>query len=95
MKRRTFLMGGAVAGATTLVAALAIAQPVGDEGTEIDFVELGLNGSGLEEMHLDEFAELVGDAGLIALDDGRMRDRQAERPLEERGDSLPHPAAMV
>ncbi len=40
-------------------------------------------------MHLDELAELVGDAGLIALDDRGVRDRQAERPLEQRDHRVP------
>ncbi len=61
-------------------AALAVAQPVGDEGAEIDLAQLGFDGSGLEKMHLDEFAELVGDAVLVALDDRGVRDRQSQRP---------------
>ena len=48
--------------AREIIAALAVAQPVGDEGAEIDLAQLGLDRAGLEEMHLDEFAELVGDA---------------------------------
>ena len=40
-------------------------------------------------MHLDEFAKLIGDAGLVALDDRRMRDRQAKRPLEQRDHRIP------
>ena len=63
-----------------IVAALAVAQPVGDEGAEIDLAQLGLDGCGFEEMHLDEFAELVGDAVLVALDDRGVRDRQSQRP---------------
>ncbi len=56
-------------------AALAVAQPVGDEGTEVDLAQLGLDGSCFEKMHLDEFAERVGDAVLIALDDRGVRNR--------------------
>ena len=63
-----------------IVAALALAQPVGDEGAEIDLSQFGFDRRGLEEMHLDEFAELVGDALLVALDDRGVRDRQSQRP---------------
>ena len=41
---------------------------------------LASTGRGFEEMHLDEFAELVGDAVLVALDDRGVRDRQPQRP---------------
>ncbi len=75
--------------AREIVAALAVAQPVGDERAEIDLPQLGLDRAGLEEMHLDELAELVGDALLIALDDRGMRDRQAQRPLEQRHHRVP------
>ena len=66
--------------AREIVAALAVAQPVGDERAEIDLAQLGFDGCGFEEMHLDEFAELVGDAVLVALDDRGVRDRQSQRP---------------
>ena len=72
-----------------IVAALAVAQPVGDERTEIDLAQLGLDRSGLEKMHLDEFAELVGDAVLIALDDRGVRDRQSQRPAKQRHHRVP------
>ena len=45
--------------------------------------------SRFEEMHLDEFTELVGDAVLIALDDRSMRDRQSQRPFEQGDDRIP------
>src|SRR3984893_4052997 len=48
-------------------AALAVAQPVGNEGGEVDLAQLGIDGSGFKKMPLDEFAELVGDAVLVAL----------------------------
>ena len=51
--------------------------------------QLGFDRPGLEEMHLDEFAELVGDAVLVALDDRGVRDRQAQRPLEQRHHGIP------
>ncbi len=70
-------------------AALAVAQPVGDEGAEVDLAQFGFDGGGFEKMHLDEFAELVGDAVLIALDDRGVRDRQSQRPLEQRHDGVP------
>src|SRR5258705_1310087 len=40
-------------------------------------------------MHLDEFAELAGDALLVALDDRGVRDRQPQRPLEQRHHGVP------
>ena len=66
--------------AREILAALAVAQPVGDERAEIDLAQFCLDRCRLEEMHLDEFAELVGDAVLVALDDRGVRDRQAQRP---------------
>ena len=75
--------------AREILAALAVAQPVGDERAEIDLPQLGLDRSGFEEMHLDEFAELVGDAVLVALDNGRVRDRQSQRPFEQRHHGVP------
>ena len=75
--------------AREILAALAVAQPVGDERTEIDLPQLGFDGRGLEEMDLDEFAELVGDAVLVALNDRGVRDRQAQRPLEQRHHGVP------
>jgi hypothetical protein len=52
-------------------------------------MRLGLDRTGLEEMHLDELAELVRDAVLIALDNCGVRDRQPERPLEQRHHRVP------
>ena len=72
-----------------IVAALAVAQPVGDERTEIDLAQLGIDRGRLEKMLLDELAELVGDAMLIALDDGGVRDRQSQWPAEQRHDRIP------
>ena len=71
------------------VAALAIAQPVGNEGAEVDLAQLGFDGPGFEKMHFDEFAELVGDAVLIALDDRGVRDRQSQRPAKQRHHGIP------
>ena len=70
-------------------AALAVAQPVGNEGAEIDLAQLGIDGRGFEKMHLDEFAELVGNAMLVALDDRGMRDRQSQRPAKQRHHRIP------
>ena len=72
-----------------ILAALAVAQPVRDEGGEIDLAQLGFDGGGFEKMHLDEFAELVGDAVLVALDDRGMRNRQSQRPAEQRHYRVP------
>ena len=75
--------------ARQILAALAVAQPVGDEGTEIDLAEFCLHRCCLEEMHLDEFAELVRDAVLVALDDRGVGNRQAQRPFEQRHHRVP------
>ena len=75
--------------AREILAALAVAQPVGDERAEIDLPQFGFDRGGFEEMHLDEFAELVGDAVLVALDDRGVRDRQPQRPLEQRHHGVP------
>ena len=72
-----------------IFAALAVAQPVGDERAEIDLPQLGLDRSRFEEMHLDELAELVGDAVLVALDNCRVRDRQSQRLFEQRHHGVP------
>ena len=72
-----------------ILAALAVAQPVGDERAEIDLPQFCFDRGGFEEMHLDEFAELVGDAVLVALDDRRVRDRQSQRPFEQRHHGVP------
>ena len=72
-----------------ILAALAVAQPVGNERTEIDLAELGVDGGSFQEMLLDEFAELVGDAVLVALDDRGVRDRQPQRPAKQGHDSVP------
>ena len=56
---------------------------------EIDLAQLGFDRCGFEKMLLDEFAELVGDAMLVALDDRGVRDRQAQRPLEQRHHGVP------
>ena len=50
---------------------------------------LASTGAAFEEMHLDEFAELVGDAVLVALDDRGVRDRQSERPSKQRDHRVP------
>ena len=75
--------------AREILAALAVAQPVGDERAEIDLPQLCFDRRGFEEMHLDEFAELVGDALLVALDDRGVRDRQPQRPLEQGDHGVP------
>src|SRR3954451_5672023 len=63
-------------------AALAVAQPVGNERAEIDLSQLGFDRCRFEKMHLDEFAEFVRDALLVALDDRRVRDRQPQGPAK-------------
>ncbi len=75
--------------AREILAALAVAQPVGDEGAEIDLAQFRFDRAGCEKMHLDEFAERVRDAMLVALDDRGMRDRQPERAPEQRDHGVP------
>ena len=70
-------------------AALAVAQPVGNEAAEVDLAQPRVDGICFEKMHLDEFAELVGDAVLIALDDRGMRYRQSQRPAKQRDHRVP------
>ena len=75
--------------AREVLAALAVAQPVGDERAEIDLAQFCFDRRCLEEMHLDEFAELVGDAVLVALDDRGVRDRQPQRPAKQGHHRIP------
>ena len=75
--------------ARQILAALAVAQPVGDEGAEIDLPQLGFDRRGFKEMQLDEFAELVGDPLLVALDDRGVRNRQPQGPFEQSDDGVP------
>ncbi len=70
-------------------ASFAVAQPVGDERAEIDLAQLRVDRSSFEKMQLDEFAELVGDAVLIALDDRGVRDRQSQRSAKQRHHRIP------
>ena len=69
--------------------ALGTGQPVGDKRGEIDLLQLFANRSGRQEIHLDEAAEIVGDAVLVGGNDRRVRDRQAERPPEQRDHRIP------
>ncbi len=50
---------------------------------------LASTGAAFEKVHLDELAELVGDAVLIGLDDRGMRDRQAQRPAKQGHHRVP------
>ena len=56
---------------------------------EIDLAQLGFDRRRLEKMQLDEFAEFVGDAMLVALDDRGVRDRQSQRPAKQRHHRVP------
>ena len=44
---------------------------------------------GREEVRLDELAEILGDAMMVARHDLGVRERQAERPAEQRDDGIP------
>jgi hypothetical protein len=50
---------------------------------------LASTGAASRKMHLDEFAELVGDAVLVALDDRGVRDRQSQWPAKQRHYRVP------
>jgi hypothetical protein len=69
--------------------ALPVAQPGRHLGGEVDLAELRLDRLGSQEIGLDEGAEIVGDALVVARDDGGVRDRQAERPAEQRHHRVP------
>ena len=69
--------------------AFGLDQPVGHEGGEIDFPQSLLDRLGGEEIRLDELAQGVGDAQVVARDDRGVRDRQAERPAEQRDHGIP------
>ena len=69
--------------------ALRVGQPVGDQRGEIDLVQLFAHRFRRQEIHLDEAAEIVGDAVLVLRDDRGVRDRQAERPPEQRHHRIP------
>ena len=69
--------------------AFAIGQPVGHEGGEIDVAQPRLDRLGRQEIGLDEFAQRVGDAQVVARNDRGVRDRQAERPAEQGDDGVP------
>ena len=75
--------------AREILAALAVAQPVGDERAEIDLAQFCLDRRRFQKMQLDEFAELVGDAVLVALDDRGVRDRQPQRPAKQGDHRIP------
>jgi len=75
--------------AREILAALAVAQPVRNERAEVDLPQLGFDRCGFEKMLLDEFAELVGNTVLVALDDRGVRDRQPQRPFEQRHHGIP------
>jgi hypothetical protein len=52
-------------------------------------LEVGGEHGGGEEVVLQEVAEDAADAVLLRRDDGGVRDRQAQRPAEQRGDGEP------
>ena len=56
---------------------------------EVDLAQLLLDRLGRQEVGLDEAAEIVGDALMVARDDGGVRNRQAERPAEQRHHGIP------
>ena len=63
-------------------AALAVGEPGRHVRGEVDLAQLLRDRLGRQEVGLDEAAEIVGDAFVVARNDGGMRDRQAERPAE-------------
>ena len=69
--------------------AFGLDQPVRHEGGKIHFTQSLLDRLGREEIRLDELAQGVGDAQVIARDDRRVRDRQPERPAEQGDHGIP------
>ena len=72
-----------------LAAALFVGEPVGDERGEVDAAKFGFDRGSVEEMPLDEFAELFRDPLLVGGNDRRVRDRQAERSAKQGDDGVP------
>ena len=66
-----------------------VREPVGDERGEIDLLELLADRPRRQEIDLDEPAKIVRDALLIGGNNGRVRNRQAERPAKQRDDGIP------
>ena len=70
-------------------AAAAVAQPVGHQGGEINLAQPRLDRLGREEIRLDEFAEVLRDAVVIARHDRGVRDRQTQRSAKQGNDGIP------
>ena len=64
-------------------------QPDREAAGGIEGVHAGDQRVGAEEFVADEFGEVIGDACLVRRQDGRVRDRQAERVAEQRDDREP------
>jgi hypothetical protein len=70
-------------------AALAVGKPSGDGRGKIGLIEPCFHRCCIEEMPLDEFAELLANAALVGRDDGGVRYRQAQGMAKQRDDSVP------
>ncbi len=66
-----------------------MAQPASQARGEVQLLQLGQHQRRGEEMGGDEARQVAADARLAARDDRRVRDRQAERVTEQRGDGEP------
>jgi hypothetical protein len=69
---------------TELFAAGGPGQPVGDAPGRVELAKLVEHLRGAQEVVADEARELGADAVLVARDDGRVRNLQAQRMAEQR-----------
>src|SRR5919201_3299691 len=70
-------------------AVLRLTDPAREVLGDAERLELGLDDLARQEVALHEAAEAPPDAVLARRDDGGVRDRDAERVPEERGDGEP------
>ena len=64
-------------------------EPAGRHSRQVSMAKPGGNGGWLQEMLLDEARQPAGDALLVVGDDAGMRNGEAQRPAEQRGDGEP------
>ena len=66
-----------------------LGQPVGGVAAELHPAQPVLERGGVEEVRLEEAADVAGGAGLVRRQERGVRDRQAERAAEQRLDREP------
>ncbi|MNE25518.1 hypothetical protein D3C80_1188500 [compost metagenome] len=75
--------------ATERLGIARLAQPAGQPRRRVERLELGQHLRGGEEMGADEVGEILAQARLLARDDRRVRDRQAQGMAKQCGDGEP------